>query len=231
MVMLNLLDRPRPGLLIFDCDGVLVDSELIDARIRSECFQAVGFPVTTQDLQTHPGISGAGLAEMIQERFGRPMPDGFMQSTRAKIMRAFTDELRAIDGVIELLGSLRVPVCVASNSHTDRVRHSLEVTGLLRFFDPHVFSASMVQRGKPALDLFLFAAENLGIPPGNCLVVEDSLHGVTAARAAGMEVIGFCGGSHCQSGHAERLLSAGSKCVFASMSEVGEFLRSNPISA
>ncbi len=91
---LNQLELRSSGLLIFDCDGVLVDSELIDARIRSECFQAEGFAVTVEDLQGHSGISGAGMAEMILERFGRPMPDGFMQATRAQIMRAFTDELR-----------------------------------------------------------------------------------------------------------------------------------------
>ena len=107
----------RPGLVIFDCDGVLVDSELIDARIRSECFRAEGFPITAENLQERPGISGAGLAEMIRRRFGRPLPEGFMQATRAKIMSAFTDELRAIEGISELLGSLTMRVCVASNSH------------------------------------------------------------------------------------------------------------------
>ena len=222
------LDRPRPCLLIFDCDGVLVDSELIDSRIRAESFQAEGFPVTIDDLQSHSGISGAGMAEMILERFGRPMPEGFMQATRAKIMRAFTDELRAIAGVAELLGSLTTPVCVATNSHPDRVRHSLEVTGLLRFFDPHVFSAFMVERGKPAPDLFLYAAEKFGVAPADCLVVEDSVHGVTAARAGGMDVIGFCGGSHCRPDHAERLLLAGCGRVFAKMSEVREFLQLSP---
>jgi HAD superfamily hydrolase (TIGR01509 family) len=215
-----------PDLVIFDCDGVLVDSELIDARIRSACFQAEGFPVTVEDLRSHSGISGAGMAEMILERFGRPMPEGFMQATRAKIMRAFTDELRAIEGVAELLASLRTPICVASNSHTDRVRHSLEITDLLRFFDPHVFSAFMVERGKPAPDLFLFAAEKFGVAPTDCLVIEDSVNGVTAARTASMEVIGFCGGSHCRPGHTERLLSAGCNRVFVRMKEVREFLQS-----
>jgi HAD superfamily hydrolase (TIGR01509 family) len=154
------------------------------------------------------------------------MPEGFMQATRAKIMHAFTDELRAIEGVAELLASLSTPVCVATNSHPDRVRHSLEITGLLPFFDPHVFSAFMVERGKPAPDLFLFAAEKFGVAPADCLVVEDSVHGVTAARAARMKVIGFCGGSHCRPGHAERLLLAGCGRVFAGMSEVHEFLLS-----
>jgi len=214
----------RPGLVIFDCDGVLVDSELIDARIRSECFRAEGFPITAEDLQESPGISGVGLAEMIRRRFGRPLPEGFMQATRAKIMSAFTDELRAIEGISELLRSLTMRLCVASNSHLDRVRHSLEVTGLLQFFDPHVFSAIMVERGKPAPDLFLFAAERLNVSPADCLVVEDSIHGIIAAQAAGMEVVGFCGGSHCQTGHTERLIGVGCRRVFARMSEIGEFL-------
>ena len=214
----------RPGLVIFDCDGVLVDSELIDARIRSECFRAEGFPITAEDLQESPGISGAGLAEMIWRRFGRPLPEGFMQATRAKIMSAFTGELRAIEGISELLGSLTMRVCVASNSHLDRVRHSLEVTGLLQFFDPHVFSAVMVDRGKPAPDLLLFAAERLNVSPADCLVVEDSVHGIVAAQAAGMEVVGFCGGSHCKTGHTERLIGAGCNRVFARTSEIGEFL-------
>ncbi len=216
---------PRPDLVIFDCDGVLVDSELIDARIRSECLRAEGFSVTALELAKHPGISGANLVAMIERRFGRPLLENFMKTTRAKIMSAFTEELRAIDGVCELLGSLNTPVCVATNSHTDRVRHSLEVTGLWQFFDPHVFSAVMVAHGKPAPDLFYFAAERLDAAPAHCLVVEDSIHGVMAAKAAGMEVWGFCGGSHCRTGHAERLLDAGCKQVFARMVELGDVLR------
>ena len=152
-----------------------------------------------------------------------------MQATRAKIISAFTDELRAIEGISELLRSLTMRVCVASNSHVDRVLHSLEVTGLLQFFDPHVFSAILVERGKPAPDLFLFAAGRLNVSPADCLVVEDSVHGIVAAQAAGMEVVGFCGGSHCQPGHSEHLIGAGCKRVFARMSEIGELLCSlNP---
>src|SRR3954452_17816412 len=126
-----------PGIVIFDCDGVIVDSEVIDARIRSECFRTEGFPITVQELADHSGISRAGLIELVQSRFGGPLPEEFMEATRAKIMSAFTDELQAIEGVSELLRSLTMPVCVASNSYPDRLRHSLEVTGLWQFFDPH----------------------------------------------------------------------------------------------
>ena len=216
-----------PGLVIFDCDGVLVDSELIDMRIRSERLRAAGFTITSQDLADARN-SGTSLTATIEERFERSLPTGFMEATRAEIMRTFTDELRAIDGVGDLLRALDIPICVASNSHPDRVRHSLKVTALWQFFDPHVFSATMVSKGKPAPDLFLLAAERLKVSPAFCLVVEDSTHGVIAARAAGMEVVGFCGGSHCQEGHVDRLLSAGCGRAFARMAEVGEFFETWP---
>ena len=214
-----------PRLIIFDCDGVLVDSEVIDARIRSQCFQAEGFPITAQELAEPSGISRAGLIELVRSRFGRPLPEGFMEATRAKIMSTFTDELRAIEGVSELLRSLMIPVCVASTSYPDRIRHALEVTGLWQFFDPHVFSAAMVEHGKPAPDLFLLAAERLNVSPADCLVIEDSVHGTMAAQAAEMPVVGFCGGSHCKPDHVERLLQAGCVHVIYRMREFGDFLQ------
>ena len=179
----------RPGLVIFDCDGVLVDSELNGVRIWGECLRAEGFPIPLEDLQESSGISGADVAKMIRRRFGRPLPEGFMQATRAKIISAFTDELRAIEGISELLRSLTMRLCVASNSHLDRVRHSLEVTGLLQFFDPHVFSAILVERGQTCSRPVSFCCERLNFSPADCLVVEDSVHGIIAAQAAGVEVV------------------------------------------
>jgi HAD superfamily hydrolase (TIGR01509 family) len=225
-VIRNLSNGTFPGLVIFDCDGVLVDSEHIDARIRSECFRARGFEVTSEDLLANPGTSRAGLEAMIEQRFGRSLPVGFMEATRAKILSAFTEELRAIDGVAQLLETLSIPTCVASNSHPDRTCHSLKVTDLWGFFDPHVFSAEMVTKAKPAPDLFLFAAEQMNATPGDCLVVEDSVNGVRAARAAEMEVIGFCGASHCAADQADLLLSAGCTRVFSRMTDLRAFLRS-----
>lgn len=216
-----------PGLIIFDCDGVLVDSELIDARVRSECLRAEGFNITAEDLAEHPGISGAHLVAMIEGRFQRRLPTDFMKTARAKIMSVFTNELKAVDGISDLLELLQVPICVATNSHPDRVRHSLEVTGLWQFFNPHVFSAAMVANGKPAPDLFLFAAERLKTHPADCLVVEDSINGIKAAQAAGMKVVGFCGGSHCRPDHADRLRAAGCKRVLARMTELAQFLKTS----
>jgi beta-phosphoglucomutase-like phosphatase (HAD superfamily) len=114
---------------------------------------------------------------------------------------------------------------VASSSAPDRIRHSLRLAGILPYFEPHIFSAKQVTRGKPAPDLFLFAAEQMGVAPRHCLVIEDSVAGVTAARAASMDVLGFTGGSHCLPGHGEKLAAAGAQAVFGSMAEVADRLR------
>ena len=143
---------------------------------------------------------------------------------RACVDLAFERELVPITGIEELLAALPAPRCVASNSHLDRVRHALSVTRLLPLFDPHVFSASQVERGKPAPDLFLFAAQQLGTAPEGCIVIEDSATGVEAAIAAGMPVVGFCGGSHCPGDHADQLLAAGCSRVFATTLDLAAYL-------
>ncbi len=127
-------------------------------------------------------------------------------------------------GVEALLNALPTARCVASNGHLDRVRDRLALTGLLRFFDPHVFSATQVASGKPAPDLFRLAARRLGAHPASCIVVEDSVIGVAAAVAAGMPVLGFCGGSHCSDGHADQLVAAGCSQVFAEMADLADYL-------
>ena len=131
-------------------------------------------------------------------------------------------------GVGDLLAALPRRRCVASNGHLDRVRERLALTGLLRFFDPHVFSATQVASGKPAPDLFLYAAARLRTRPEACLVVEDNIAGVEAARGAGMPAVGFRGGSHSPAGHADRLRAAGCQRVFATMPDLAAFLAGEP---
>ncbi len=216
---------PSPGLVIFDCDGVLIDSELIAARVFARCLDEAGFAATPDEaLELGWGKNAATLLVAVEERFGRPAPDGFIEGMRAAIGRAYDGELRAIDGVGELLTTLEMPRCVASNSHIDRVRHALTLTGLIDFFEPHLFSASMVARGKPAPDLFLLAADRLGAAPDQCLVIEDSFSGVAGAQAAGMRVVGFTGGGLCRPGHAHRLRDVGCTEVFATMPDFAAFL-------
>jgi len=214
------------NLVIFDCDGVLIDSEIIFGRVLGECLLAANFPITIDEAMVLGfGKNRLTLTAEIETRFGRSLPDEFFGTMRACVDVAFERDLRVIPGIEALLAALPVPRCVASNSHLDRVRHALTVARLLPLFDPHVFSASQVARGKPAPDVFLFAARQLATAPEECIVVEDSTTGVEAAIAAGMRVLGFCGGSHCPSDHADRLVAAGCSRVFARMSDLGAFLR------
>jgi HAD superfamily hydrolase (TIGR01509 family) len=212
-------------LVIFDCDGVLVDSELIFARVLAECLVEVDFPTTVSEaIILGFGTNRATLSAEVATRFGRPLPDTFFEAFAARSAAAFELELSPMEGVKDLLGKLSVQRCVASNGHLVRVRQRLAMTGLLPFFEPHVFSAIQVAHGKPAPDLFLFAAEHLGAAPEACIVVEDSIPGVEAAVAAGMPVVGFCGGEHCPDGHTDRLQAAGCSRVFAKMPDLAAFL-------
>jgi HAD superfamily hydrolase (TIGR01509 family) len=214
-----------PALVIFDCDGVLIDSEVIFGRVLGECLIAADFPITTEEAMVLGlGKNRVTLTAEVEARFGRSLPEGFFEAMRAEVDVAFERELAPIPGIEELLGALPVARCVASNSHLTRVRHALSVTRLLPLFEPHVFSASQVAHGKPAPDLFLYAARQLGVAPQDCIVVEDSTTGVEAALAAGMPVLGFCGGRHCPGDHANRLISAGCAQVFAGMPDLAAFL-------
>jgi HAD superfamily hydrolase (TIGR01509 family) len=213
------------ALVIFDCDGVLIDSEVIFGRVLGECLIAADFPITMEEAMVLGlGKNRVTLTAEVEGRFGRSLPEGFFETMRAGVDVAFERELAPIPGVEELLDALPMARCVASNSHLARVRHALSVTRLLPLFEPHVFSASQVLRGKPAPDLFLYAARQLGVAPEDCIVVEDSTTGVEAAIAAGMPVLGFFGGGHCPGDHSSRLISAGCSHAFARMPDLAVFL-------
>jgi len=207
-----------PGLVIFDCDGVLIDSEVVACRIDAACLAELGIAITAEEvMDRYVGISLQGMLADLARRLDRTLPPELVETLRRRVLQAFDGELTAIAGVGATLSALRIPVCVASGSEPDRIRHSLSLVGLLHRFEPHVFSATQVAFGKPAPDLFLFAASSMGMPPARCLVIEDSLAGVQAARAAGMPVFGFTGGSHCRPGHADRLRETGAATVFDDM--------------
>jgi len=213
-----------PDLVIFDCDGVLVDSELIFARVLAESLIALDFPTTIDEaIALGFGKNRVTLSAAVAAQFGEALPDTFFEAFAARSASAFEHELSPMVGVEDLLAALPMPRCVASNGRLDRVRQRLAITGLLPFFDPHVFSASQVAFGKPAPDLFLFAAQRLGARPADCTVVEDSIPGVEAAIAARMAVVGFCGGGHCPDDHADQLIAAGCSQVFAKMSDLARF--------
>jgi HAD superfamily hydrolase (TIGR01509 family) len=212
----------RPfDLVIFDCDGVLVDSEPIINRAHAQVLTACGYPITEHELLARfCGMSDAEMLATIEHEWGRTLASSYAERVGAMIEEGFGQSLVAIEGVAEALDSLRLPVCVASSSVPEQIRRKLEVTGLLARFGEDLFSATMVARGKPAPDLFLYAAQQLATAPDRCLVIEDSPLGIEAAIAAGMTAIGFCGGSHCGPEHGDRLLSRGAALVIADMSEL-----------
>ena len=213
-------------LLIFDCDGVLIDSEPIACRVYAECLAEAGFPVTADEISDrYVGWSSRDIERELEQFHRRRIPDGLPEEIRRRTLDAFTAELRPMPGILEVLTTLPGPRCVASSSHPDRLRHALGLTGLAGFFGADVFSATMVARGKPFPDLPLFAAARMGATPERSLVIEDSSAGVRAGVAAGMRVLGFTGGGHCRAGHGDALIAAGASLVFQDMRDLPDLLR------
>lgn len=187
----------RPDLLIFDCDGVLVDSEPVSLSIMLDVLTEAGIEVTEAEGYQHLlGRSLASNADWLRDEKGLELTAEHRDALRLRIFERFRAELEPVCGVRNAIERLKVRRCVASSSLPDRIRLSLSVTGLLDLFEPHLFSASMVSNGKPAPDLFLHAATQMGVSPKDCVVIEDSPAGISAAKSAGMQVVGFVGGSH-----------------------------------
>ncbi|MFB9269559.1 HAD family hydrolase [Bradyrhizobium erythrophlei] len=209
---------PEIDLVIFDCDGVLVDSEELSCRCLSEALGQAGIEMSTeQALELFLGRSTAAVIAYCRD-LGRQLPADFLTDLARQVRETFGAQLKPISGVAALLADLRLPHCVASSSDLDRVSFSLELTGLANYFGRRLYTSQMVKHGKPAPDLFLHAAGRMGAEPRRTLVIEDSVSGVTAARAAGMRVWGFVGGSHYRSRDGGGLLRrAGANRVFASM--------------
>jgi HAD superfamily hydrolase (TIGR01509 family) len=207
-------------LVIFDCDGVLIDSEPLSIRADVECLAEYGVAIGYDEiLERYTGISLAAMVADLEARFGRPLP-GFAERYRQLVRPRFEAELKAMPGVAAVIDSLVCRRCIASSSSPEGLRHTLSLVGLYERFQPHIFSAAEVARGKPAPDLFLHAAARMGVEPRRCVVIEDSLPGIAAAIAAGMTAIGFTGGGHCRPDHAARLSAAGAALVVAQMAEL-----------
>lgn len=209
---------PRPALVVFDCDGVLVDSEVLAADVLACALTAHGVPMTAADcIERFTGMAITEMRQRVEVERGRPLPDDFEETIRKRDAEAFRTRLQPIAGAREMLSALSYPRCVASSGRLAKMRLTLGITGLLEFLDPHLYSAEMVVRGKPAPDLFLFAASALQTVPAECLVIEDSHAGVRAAVAAGMRVFGFVGGSHCTAEHGQKLRNAGAERIFSEL--------------
>lgn len=208
-------------LIIFDCDGVLVDSETLANRVLAAYLTELGLPTTFEDsVARYMGTSIASVRATAEADLGRPLPDDFEAELWRRDRVAFGRDLKPVAGVaaaIEAIVAGGGETCVASSGTPEKIRHSLGLTGLDGHFGTRIFSASQVAHGKPAPDLFELAARRMGAAVDDCLVIEDSPAGVTAARAAGMRVFGFTGGGHATPPLARALATAGAALVFDDM--------------
>lgn len=207
--MTNALD-----LVIFDCDGVLVDSEPIFNRAHAAILSQCGYNITPEQvIERFCGISDAEMLAAIEREWGRRLPPDYRERVAALTDASCATELATFPGIRGALDRIPARICVASSSTPDRIRKNLGIVGLLDRFEPNIFSAVMVARGKPAPDLLLYAARAMNADPARVIVIEDSVPGIRAAVAANIAVIGFCGGSHCPPGYQDVLRGNGAAAV------------------
>jgi HAD superfamily hydrolase (TIGR01509 family) len=210
----------RPELVIFDCDGVLVDSELIANRVFAAMLGELGLPVSLDYMFEHfVGRSMQHCWEQVAAMLGREVPAALREDLQQRTMAALAAEVKAVQGVEAVLDALDVPYCVASSGSHAKMATTLGVTGLLPRFGDRIFSATEVARGKPAPDIFLYAARRCGADPRACAVIEDSPAGVTAGLAAGMTVYGYCAFTP-----EARLRAAGAHYTFNNMAKLPALL-------
>ena len=195
-----------PELVIFDCDGVLVDSEPLSIDVLVRVLRTAGVEMDADEAtERFLGKSLMTMTKILHDDFGLQVDEAFLEEMRHDLYQRFEAELQPIAGISGVLDTLDVRRCVASSSQIERIRLSLTITGLIDRLEPHLFSATMVTNGKPAPDLFLHAADAMQVAPENCIVIEDSPAGIVAAKAAGMRVFAFTGASHART---ERHLGA-----------------------
>lgn len=212
-------------LIIFDCDGVLVDSERLACEVEVAVLHGLGHPIAFEDFCRRAiGRSRKDNQAMLEALWGRPLPDDYTHQVQSRLFDRFRTALKPVAGMPELVRRVTVDRCVASSSPPDRLMLTLTLGGYIPVFGGSVFSAVEVQRGKPAPDLFLHAAARSRAQPDHCLVVEDSVPGIEAAKAAGMVAVGFCGGGHCASDHAVTLTRAGADDIALDTGDLTQIL-------
>jgi len=210
-------------LFLFDCDGVLVDSEIIAAEVDSQLLSEFGTPISVEDISRRfAGLTFRKTVELVEKDADRKIPEAIFDRQKKELEERLTKNLKAVAGVDRLLDRLEGERCVCSNSTSERMRLTLGKTQLLEKFTPNVFSAVEVgdHQPKPSPNVYRYAAEQFGTPPRECIVIEDSLFGVTAAREAGMRIVGFTGGAHTWPGHADVLTEAGAETVIDRLADL-----------
>lgn len=213
-------------LIVFDFDGVLIDSEILGCQTWSDCLAGHGIAVSLDEMLGYTGRTGPVICRQIEQDFNCTLPENFLEEVNEAVENLMEEKLQAVKGVHETLKKMNIPMCIASGSRPKRLFQCLRVADLERFFpEGTVFSAHEVKNGKPAPDLFLYAAEKMGKKPENCIVVEDSISGVRAGNAAGMPVFGFTGASHCKPDHGDRLKEAGVRLTFDDFTKLPELIK------
>ena len=221
------------SLIIFDFDGVIADSEYLANVLLAEIVTELGKPTSVEDCyRLYMGQRFEEIIVSIENSIGRPVSKNFPDEYQQRTLSLFRQKLQAVNGARGYIDHFQdIPQCIASSSSPDRLAACLDILKLQHVFNESVFSASLVERGKPHPDIFLYAADQMGVDPSNCLVIEDSPSGVKAGVAAGMSVIGLTAASHIQKGHSEHLLAAGAHSVAATFEDVraltGKFLNNN----
>ena len=208
-------------LVIFDCDGVLVDSEPISVSVLVKAMNDLGVPISEAEVYGRfLGRSLTTVIDTMKNEYNVHPGQAFLDQIRTDLYARFRKELKPIEGIAATIDGIGIPCCVASSSQVERIRLSLTVTGLIDRL-PHIFSATMVKNGKPAPDLFLHAAREMNVEPANCVVIEDSPAGIEAAKAAGMTVFAFTGGSHANfAGYRAELDRLSPEAVFDAMPDL-----------
>lgn len=207
--------------IIYDCDGTLIDSEHIAGSVCAEALTAMGWPITMREFNAR--FNGVPVKEtwaILRTELPFELPEGFNERLNAEIYRRSETEISVVPGVVEAIHAIDGPRAVASSTGLVRLKKNLDSTGLSSLFGAHIYSASQVARGKPAPDVFLFAASQIGLDPAHAVVIEDSVAGVVAALRAGMRVIGFTGACHGADDIGERLAAAGALSVIAEMRDL-----------
>lgn len=211
------------SLIIFDCDGVLVDSEYLASKISAELITEAGLPITAEEIsERYSGMVIKDILQDLEKTTGHHFSISIIDKCYEQFKNRMSTELHAIDGIKKVLSNLDKPFCICSNSNTQDIQYMLDILNLSHFFKGKIFAAPELdnKKLKPAPDVFLHAAAHFNIKPEHCLVIEDSVVGIKAAKAAGMRVVGFTGGSHTYQKHGNVLSEAGAETVYAKHSEL-----------
>ncbi len=213
------------SLIIFDCDGVLLETESVANQCEVEALQKLGFPIVLEEyIDLALGKRSREVEILLKEKYQIDLPPGFWKEMSDKQNSLFERHLTAVEGVSQAIESIPLPRCIASSSGLERLHYTLNIARLLPFFEGRIYSAESVKRGKPFPDLFLYAAKQMAADPNQCLVIEDSLAGIEGGLSAGMTVIAFGGGKHITPRMKNRLQESKAHFFFDRMSDLPNLL-------